>query len=175
VLCLSQIEKGVFRQQISKFDVREAIEEVILIQRDKAEFQNINLHALFSGFEDDNYMICTDKMRLKQVILNYQSNALKFSRRGGQVTLHCRKNSDGPSVIEIEVTDTGYGIDKKDFPKIFQLYGYLQDKNNVNSTGIGLGLYLTKKIVHEFSGQVIFKYEVGRGSTFKLSFLLVNS
>jgi signal transduction histidine kinase len=65
LLCLSQIEKGVFRKVITIFDVRLAIQEVIMIQKDKADFNQIELRTEFIGFEEDNFMICTDRMRLK--------------------------------------------------------------------------------------------------------------
>lgn len=64
-------------------------------------------------------------MRLKQVLLNYQSNALKFSKPGGSVLIKCNLIKGNPDTIEIKVTDTGFGISQQDIPKLFQLYGYL--------------------------------------------------
>jgi two-component system sensor histidine kinase ChvG len=85
-----------------------------MIHREKATFNQITLLTVFEGFENDNYMICTDRMRLKQVLLNYQSNAIKFSKPGGTVKILCRLVKDEPSRVEIEVHDTGYGIKRKD-------------------------------------------------------------
>lgn len=107
LLVLSQIQNNAFRKSISRFDVREAIREVITIQMEKAMFNNIQLVAEYTGFEDEDFMITTDKMRLKQVLLNYQSNALKFSKPNGTVTILCIKNSES---IEVHVKDTGYGM-----------------------------------------------------------------
>jgi hypothetical protein len=65
LLVLSQIENNVFRKSITRFDVRIAIAEVMQIQMEKAKFSNIEFTAEFSGFVNDDFLICTDKMRLQ--------------------------------------------------------------------------------------------------------------
>lgn len=102
--------------------MRDTIDEVIQIQMIKANFNNIELVSNFLGFENGDYFICTDELRLKQVILNYQSNALKFSRPGGKVIIHCIKTE---GAIEIIVEDNGLGIKQEDLGKLFKLFGYL--------------------------------------------------
>lgn len=57
-------------------------------------------------------------------------------------------------MIDVKVKDSGLGIRQNDLPKLFKLFGYLNQTNKVNSNGIGLGLYITKKIVEEFGGSV---------------------
>jgi signal transduction histidine kinase len=79
-------------------------------------------------------------MRLKQVILNFQSNALKFTQPHGKVCISCTKRN---GFIEIDVEDTGYGIKADNIPKLFQLFGYLQQSERINTNGIGLGLFIT--------------------------------
>lgn len=113
LLCLAQIENGTFRKSISKFNLREAIAEVITIQKQKAEALGIYIYMHFIGFRDGNVDVITDKMRLQQVLLSYQSNALKFTPVGGSITIisemvydmHCNKHT-----IEVKVRDTGCGI-----------------------------------------------------------------
>ena len=63
-------------------------------------------------------MVCTDKYRLQQVLLNYQSNALKFTPRNGLVEIICSKEGDS---VHIKVKDTGIGIKKEDIKKLFKL------------------------------------------------------
>lgn len=65
LLCLSQIEKGVFRKILTTFDIRDIVKEVMDIQRDKAESNKIDFRCEFHGFSDCNFSITTDKMRLK--------------------------------------------------------------------------------------------------------------
>lgn len=86
-------------------------------------------------------------MRLKQVILNYQSNALKYSKRGGMVTIVCKMAVEPTMSLEVSVIDTGYGIKEEQIPKLFNLFGYFDSQPQVNKNGVGLGLYITKKIV----------------------------
>ena len=115
LLSLSQIEKNKFRKTIEKFDVKQAVEEVISIQRDKIEFNKITLKTEFLGF-DNNYEIFTDKMRLQQVLLNYQSNAIKFTPKTGKILIKCVKHRyiGEHGQIDIKVTDNGVGIKEED-------------------------------------------------------------
>jgi signal transduction histidine kinase len=135
---------------------------------EKAKFGNIEFTSKFIGF-DDEFLICTDRMRLKQVLLNYQSNALKFSKAGGKVTLICILKED---LIEVQVRDNGFGIKPESMPKLFKLFGFIDESKKVNQNGIGLGLYITKKIVEEFGGTVNVTSTFGEGSTFSLAFKL---
>jgi signal transduction histidine kinase len=91
-------------------------------------------------------------MRFKQVLLNLFSNAIKFSRREGSIEITCTKSPD--NLLLVEVRDTGYGIRSEDIPKLFKLFGFLESTRSVNHNGIGLGLFITKKIVEEFGGSV---------------------
>jgi signal transduction histidine kinase len=68
------------------------------------------------------------------------------------------------------VLDNGYGINQANQQKLFKLFGYLIETENINTQGIGLGLYITKMIVTEFGGEVSVDSEVGKGSTFCLTF-----
>lgn len=115
-------------------------------------------------------MIYSDKMRLKQVILNYQSNALKFSKSYSDIWIICQKIRGNPDTIKITVVDSGYGIKQEDQDKLFKIFGYLERTQNVNKTGVGLGLYITKKIVEQFEGTVGVESELGMGSKFSLTF-----
>ena len=88
LLCLSQINNKKFRKQVSPFDVRAAIEEIVEVQRDKLNFNEINLKTEFLGF-GQSFEVHTDKMRLQQVLLNYQSNAINFTPRRGKILIRC--------------------------------------------------------------------------------------
>jgi len=115
----------------------------------------IELSCQFEGFEHEtDYKICTDEQRLQQVLLNYQSNALKFTPRGGFVHIKAvltrREGLHG--AIEIEVQDTGLGIKEEEQGKLFKMFGFLESSKGINTNGIGLGLHICKLIAEQFGG-----------------------
>ena len=85
------------------------------------------------------------------MILNIQSNALKFTEAGGSVTIYYSVYmKDDDPYLEIQVKDNGMGIKRKDKAKLFKLFGFVQSTEDVNTRGIGLGLVISKKIVECF-------------------------
>jgi len=105
----------------------------------------------------EKLMVKTDKRRLQQVILNIQSNALKFTESGGSVIIYYTLYKiDGQSFVEVQIKDTGMGIKRKDKSKLFKLFGFVKTTEDVNTRGIGLGLVISKKIVEKFDGQIGF-------------------
>ena len=109
--------------------------------------------------------LTTDRKRLLQCILNYLSNAVKFTEKGSiSIATH---EVDG--MIEINVKDTGIGIKEEDVPRLFESFVRLDSPLRIKTTGTGLGLYLTRKIVTEMlGGEVFVDSKYGEGSTFIL-------
>jgi two-component system, OmpR family, sensor histidine kinase VicK len=109
---------------------------------------------------------------LKQAVSNLALNAVRFTRDGGSVEIGARRCLTG---VEIYVTDTGIGIPKEDFGKIFAKIVELKDVNlhssgttEFNSSGLGLGLSIARGIVEAHGGEIRVESEVGRGSTFTI-------
>lgn len=120
-------------------------------------------------------IIYTDEMRLQQVLLNFVSNALKFTPRKGSINIVVNHFQEHESWwIGIKVIDTGIGISKEDQLKLFQMFGMLDSTKEINTRGIGLGLHITKLIVTQFSGDVYVKSNIGEGSEFGFKFKLEN-
>ena len=143
------------------------------IQDEKAKSKNITLRQTLVGFEDDNFNVSTDKMRIQQVVLSYQSNALKFTPKDGLIEIISTKvQRNQESFLEVSVRDNGCGITEANQQKLFRLFGYLDDTSDMNSQGVGLGLYITKMIVQAFDGSVSVKSKMGEGSDFGLTFKL---
>jgi len=105
-------------------------------------------------------VVLLDPGRLRQVILNFLSNALKFTPDGGQVTLRVQRERDG---LLIEVSDTGPGIEPPDQDRIFEEFFQL---SGLDRSGSGLGLAVTKLIAEAQGGQVGVRSIPGHGSTF---------
>jgi signal transduction histidine kinase len=143
----------------------------MMVQKQKAEYRQITLTTRLVGMMQDT-KVSTDKMRLQQVLLSYQSNALKFTPQGGIINIiaSIRTTPNGKKFLDIEVKDNGCGISEENQAKLFKLFGYLDETSELNTRGVGLGLYITKMIVTQFEGQVSVKSKIGEGSSFCLSF-----
>ena len=108
-----------------------------------------------------------------QVLLGLQTNALKFTQRGRvQTNVEIITTEENQKFLKISVIDTGIGIAKKNQDKLFKLFGFLQDDQNLNVNGIGLGLMISQLIVKKFDGSVTFDSQEGKGSTFCFTFKL---
>lgn len=107
-----------------------------------------------------------DPLRLKQVLLNYLSNAIRFSPRGGPVVLRARAHGDAQ--LRIEVEDRGIGIAEADLPRLFTEFGQLDTGDRRQHDGAGLGLALVRRLVEAQGGQVGVRSVPGQGSVFHL-------
>ena len=112
-------------------------------------------------------------------MLNLVSNAIKFTNFGGNVKIKVEffeetdkfQIIDSKKYLRLYVIDDGIGIHKKDKNKIFKLFGCIKDeKNHVNTKGIGLGLVISKMIVNKFDGQIDFKSKINKGTMFYFTF-----
>jgi CheY-like chemotaxis protein len=110
-----------------------------------------------------NYTVMADKTRLKQVILNLCSNAVKYNRKGGTLSIHCEELATGK--LRIKFTDTGYGIDAKAKKDIFTAFNRL-GAEATSIEGTGIGLVITKNLVELMQGSIDFESIVNEGSSF---------
>jgi signal transduction histidine kinase len=108
--------------------------------------------------------VVADSAKLKQVLHNYLSNALKFTPEDGRVTVRVRP--DGADRFRVEVEDTGIGIKREDLGRLFVEFQQLDAGTAKKYPGTGLGLALTKRIVEAQGGQVGVESVPGQGSTF---------
>ncbi|OIP97610.1 MAG: hypothetical protein AUK55_04230 [Syntrophobacteraceae bacterium CG2_30_61_12] len=107
--------------------------------------------------------IHADLQSLKEVLANLVANAVNYNRDGGQVRVRAR---DLGQQVAIDVEDTGYGIDAKEIPFIFDQFYRGKDKDARRRPGTGLGLAIAQKIVRAHGGTISVSSELGRGSTF---------
>ena len=110
--------------------------------------------------------LVVDPGRLKQVLYNYLSNAIKFTPDGGRVTL--RAQSEGEDAVRIEVEDSGIGVAESDLPRLFVEFQQLDAGYSKQHQGTGLGLALTRRLVQAQGGSVGVRSVLGQGSVFHL-------
>ncbi|WP_397386621.1 sensor histidine kinase [Paenibacillus roseipurpureus] len=112
-------------------------------------------------------MLTVDSDRIEQVYANIVYNAIKFTRRGGFITVKVEIR-DEPSELVIRLTDSGVGISDEDLPHIFERF-YKASKSRSNSGGSGLGLAIAKEIVQYHGGQIWAESRLGEGCSISFS------
>jgi len=118
--------------------------------------------------DDLPHKLYGDDLRIKQVLTNLLTNAVKYTQQGS-IELKMRCIRDGDSAwMDIAVKDTGMGISKENIKSLFSDYYQVDDKANRHIEGTGLGLAITKRLVNMMDGQIEVESERGKGSTFSL-------
>jgi signal transduction histidine kinase len=112
-----------------------------------------------------------DSDRMAQVIRNLVSNAAKYSRAGSAITVHMRRS--GPATARIEVADEGRGISAGDLERIFDKFGRADSATGTRVPGVGLGLYICRRLVLSHGSDLTVRSDVGRGSVFGFDLALV--
>jgi PAS domain S-box-containing protein len=163
VLDLSKVESGKFDFFPEPLDLAVVLKEVQDILHTATGRKRIQLSI---EIDPDLTDLNLDPARLKQVLYNYLSNAIKFTEPGGQVTV--RAMGQGPGHFRIEVEDTGIGISAADLPRLFSEFQQLDASYSRQHEGTGLGLALTRRLVQAQGGEVGVRSTVGAGSVFYL-------
>lgn len=167
VLDLVQIESGNIQIRLEPVAVSDMIENLLALVHPIAEKNHINLTA--GGQPDRDYFVVADRVRLKQALLNLLSNAIKYNRRNGFVNVTCREERQG--WLRITVHDTGLGIPEEVQPLLFEPFERL-GKENSDVGGAGVGLAITKRLVHLMNGFIGYTSTLGEGSSFYLELLV---
>jgi signal transduction histidine kinase len=163
ILDLSKVEAGKMRLELSRTSLREALEHGIAMVSDRASRQGLSLHL---AVEDDVDVVVADPLRLKQVILNLLTNAVKFTPSGGSIEASAERVADE---IHVSVKDSGIGIAESDYARIFEAFQQGRRDVSASAEGTGLGLTLSKRIVELHGGRLWLNSRVGHGSTFTFS------
>ena len=160
LLDLSRIEARSLALDIHDTDLRALVREVVGSVRATFERQGVDLdvHGL-----DRRAIIETDRTRIRQILLNLLSNALKFSERGGRVELTLAPSNGGWSVT---VRDTGPGVDPAIGDKVFE--AYRSDRPRTKKTGAGLGLAISRQLARVLGGELSYIDDGGPGAAFVL-------
>ncbi|MGR6835640.1 two-component system histidine kinase PnpS [Syntrophomonas erecta] len=114
--------------------------------------------------------IVADEDLLGQVLINLLDNAIKYTPRNGKIIIRCQRKE---SRIITTISDTGMGIPRESLPRVFERFYRVDKARSRNQGGTGLGLSIVKHIVESHGGEVFVDSEVGRGSTFGISFLVI--
>ena len=161
VLDLSKIEAGQMELHPEKVELAESVQLVISTVEPLAKTKNISIASEVGP----GLSLEADPVKLKQMLLNLATNAIKFTASGGHVSIGARQVG---SWLEISVTDTGIGIAGVDLERLFVEFQQLDSGHGRQQEGTGLGLALTKRFAELHGGEVKVQSVPGRGSTFML-------
>jgi two-component system, OmpR family, phosphate regulon sensor histidine kinase PhoR len=167
LLNLSKLESGTVIFNLEPIRGDEIIRDVIDIARPQAESKKITIH--YSPCEDD-WLFNVDYDHMRTAIMNIVSNSIKYTPDGGTVTL---KTELAGGFVNFKVQDSGIGISKEDLPHIFDRFFRVKGKATRHITGSGLGLALVKEVVEAHQGYIEVNSTPQVGTTFVLSFPLV--
>jgi signal transduction histidine kinase len=164
ILDITRIEAGKMPMQISEFNLNDLIPEVMseldpVIARSKL--------AVTPRLSPELPLVHSDRQKVKQIIVNLLSNALKFTHQGGiEIAVEF---SEGERLALVSVTDTGIGISTEHHEKIFEDFRQVDDSPSRQYGGTGLGLAICRRLANALGGRITLRSTLGRGSTFTLT------
>jgi len=162
ILDLAKIESGHVTLRLETVMIVEIAHGVIRTLDPLAAKKTIHINAELGTAGE----VEADAGKLRQMLLNLVSNAVKFTPEGGRVTIGAQRL---PNTVEISVSDTGIGIAESEFEHLFEEVRQIDSDIAREQHGTGLGLALTKRFVELHGGRIRLTSEVGRGSVFTLS------
>jgi|GEM_PF-718529 len=172
ILDMARLESGRLELESIDFDLREVLGDVVTVSRPRAEKRGV---AFVLDYPDEApRWFKGDPHRLKQILLNFSSNAAKFTEFG-RIEMHAEigPEKDGRHEALIEVRDTGPGVDADRQRGLFQVFYQAEAGTSRKYGGSGLGLSITRELAHLMGGEVGFRPNRPRGSVFWLAVPLV--
>ncbi len=159
VLDLAKIESGRVSISIEPVLVSQIVDETLALVRPMAEKNGVEM---VSNYTRCNRYIKADKIRIKQVLINLMSNAIKYNKENGKVTFYCDPH-DGN--VRFHVIDTGIGIPEDELEEIFKPFNRLNATKNLVE-GTGIGLTMVKQLTEMMHGSVHVESKLNEGSHF---------
>ncbi|HRX91062.1 MAG TPA: ATP-binding protein, partial [Steroidobacteraceae bacterium] len=171
ILDFSKIEAGKLRLEERDFDLRATVEEVVALFAHRANEKDLELLIDFAP--DLRRWVTGDGLRIRQVLMNLVSNAIKFTASGHVlVRVRGRQDDVGPCRYELAVVDTGVGIQSKNLGAIFDSFVQEDGSTTRKYGGTGLGLAISRELARLMGGSLDVDSSPGDGSTFTLSLRL---
>ena len=175
VLDLSAIESGKTELAQEDFDLRVFLDETIQVVRPLAERRAQTLETEYGEFHDS---VSGDRTKLRQLLINVLSNAIKYTPDGGRIRLtvdELERDRHGVCRYKFTVEDNGIGMPEEFIDKIFDPFSRVDNKRTGNAQGTGLGMPIAQNIARMMNGGIHVKSEMGKGSVFEITVCLKRS
>ncbi len=163
LLDLSRIDAGIFPLDMRDGDLRDPTQAVVQALSEVALARGVGLESFVPGHPVE---LRFDRERIVQLLTNLVGNALKFTPRGGGVSVRL---TDGPGEVTIEVRDSGPGIPPEELPRIFDRFYRGTNTGEARASGSGLGLAIVRSIVDMHGGEIDVASVIGEGTVFRIT------
>lgn len=168
ILDFSKIEAKKLTMENIRFDLRTTVEDAVSLLAPKAAEKGLEIYTMIKAGVPEE--VIGDPSRLRQILNNLISNAVKFTKQGEiSVTVDCLEEKNGTASIEFEVKDTGIGIRKEHIKTIFQSFSQADASTTRKYGGTGLGLAISNELVKIMGGEISAHSIYGEGSKFKFN------
>ena len=174
VLDISRIESGKLEYKPVRVDLRDMINTVLSIARGYTESRDLNFYV--SREELKNPYVMADELRIREVLLNIISNAVKFTKDGGTISFVAENapgNDEHHIIVRYRISDTGIGMSEEFQTRIFDEFSQENNGARSNYKGTGLGMAIAKRYVDLMGGKIEVSSRQGVGSTFTVEIPLL--
>lgn len=163
IIMISKLDEKPQLKSEEEVSIKETIDKILELYKGKIDAKNLSVECHIEDGLKKNVPLGM----LSELYRNLISNAIKYNKDGGKLTISVEKRGDN---IISKISDTGIGLEKDEIPRIFERF-YMVDKGrNRNTNSTGLGLSIVKHIVEDMGGSIDVMSEVGKGTTFKIIF-----
>lgn len=164
ILDLSRIESGHFELELESFEPIDLLKECYNTVLPRASENNVDLQLRLGRGLSANFL--GDRRRVRQIILNLLTNAVKFSQ-DERVVVHCRRSQRTGELV-LTVADTGCGIAPSDLPRLFEPFCQADNSDARKYEGTGLGLAITQQLVEQMKGRIAVRSRLAMGTLFRV-------
>ena len=169
ILDFSKLDAGKMRIEKIPFSMRESVEETLTLLAPSAHKKNIDFSLRIAQLLPDSFI--GDAMRIKQIIINLASNAIKFTEKGSvSIDIDSEFIDSFSALVKVTVNDTGVGINKEQQKSIFEAFGQADKSVTRLYGGTGLGLVISQRLAKEMQGSIGFSSNTNQGSSFWFTF-----
>ncbi|MBO5591212.1 MAG: response regulator [Acidaminococcaceae bacterium] len=175
ILDMTRIESGRMSLKNEEFSISGLLEQINTLVSEQCHDKGLHYNCHIKGHLDDYYI--GDDIKLRQIIINILSNAVKFTPEGGNIdfTLERIAHFNDKSTLRLTIRDNGIGMDKSFLPRIFESFSQ-EDSSSTNKYGSsGLGMAITKSIVEMMNGKIEVDSEKGKGTVFTVTVTLMDA
>ncbi|MGI6029857.1 MAG: sensor histidine kinase [Candidatus Heteroscillospira sp.] len=163
LLTLSRFDAGSIEFKFEDFSFEKSVRDVYNAMLLEAQRRH---HDFTLDFKSDPGVIRGDRARIEQVIMNFVSNAIKYTSNGGRIQITAGKTDD---VVWVSVRDNGIGIPKEDVDRVFERFYRVDKARSRESGGTGLGLSIASEIVARHNGKISLQSRLGKGTTITMT------